>query len=103
VHDRHLGEDFERRVVVHLDLTVSARSKYAAVTVIRVLVHADVGQDDEIRDGALHLFDRPRHGPVRVEGTRPAGVLLLRKTEEKHCAETVPCGFFRGPRGVLNR
>ena len=67
VHERHLGEDLERRVVVDLQLAVAPLAQDAAVAVVGVLVDADVGHDDELGRGALHLGDRARHGAVGIE------------------------------------
>ena len=55
--------------------------------VVGVLVDADVGHDDELRHGALHLGDRARYGPVGIEPGRPAVVLRLRKSEEDDRAD----------------
>ena len=73
--ERGTREQLQRRIVIDL-----AVPQNAAVPVIRVLAHADIRDDDQIRDflleGAhsqLHrTFFVPRGGAIRVFGLRHA-------------------------------
>ena len=82
VRDRLAYQEVERGVVVHL-----AVSQDAAVTVIRVLAHADVGDDDELRQLAFERAHRALYWSFVIPRAGAFGVLVIGNAEQQDTAD----------------
>ena len=90
--ERGLGDQFQGGVVVNL-LPVQT----AAVTVIRVLAEADIGNHRHAGNPVFQLADSLLHNAVAGIGPRPEGVFLFRQAKEDqgtHAAFQAVFGLF---------
>ena len=95
VGERDARQDLERRVVVDVVGAVGPLAQDAAVTMVGVLVDADVGHHDQPGGRVLHGAHGSRHGPVRVGAALAARVLLGGQPEEDHPAEAERASLAR--------
>ena len=82
MRERLFCEQLEGGVVV--DLSVF---EHAAMPMIRVLAHADVGDHHESRRLALERTHCLLHWSAIIPGRRPGRVLHVRYAEEQHTAD----------------
>ncbi len=78
VDERDPREHLERRVVVDVDDAVTPGVEDAAMTVVGVFVHADVGHHHELRRGVFHRADGRGHRTIGIGTGLAAGILGLR-------------------------
>ena len=83
----------ERGVVIDVD-AAAARDERTAMSVIGILAEAQVGDNEEVRRGFAEGADCPGNDAVGTEGFAPAGVFLLRNSEEDDSAEAQGRGLL---------